>query len=109
MAQDVKPRVRVPKKAARGEVVEIKTLISHVMESGQRKDRSGNVVPRRIVNRFEARYNGRTVFAADLHPAVAADPYLSFYTRIDEPGELVLTWTDDDGSVYTETATIAVE
>jgi len=104
-----KPRVRVPKKVAKGEIIEVKTLISHDMESGQRKDRDGNPIPRKIINRFEAWYNGRLVFAMDLQPAISANPYIAFRVRIDEPGEFEFRWVDDDGSVYTEKAKVDVE
>ncbi|GBD42892.1 hypothetical protein HRbin40_00352 [bacterium HR40] len=106
---EAKPRVRVPKSAQKGEIIEIKTLISHEMESGQRKDREGNTIPRKIINRFEAYYNGKLVFAMDLFPAISANPYIAFKVRIDEPGEFEFRWVDDDGSVYTEKATVKIE
>ncbi len=105
-----RPRVRVPRKPVpRGEVIEVKTLISHEMESGQRKDKKGNIIPRKIINRFEATYNGELVFAMDLHPAISANPYIAFRLRVDEPGELHFKWVDDDGSVYTHKAAIKVQ
>lgn len=104
-----KPRVRVPKKASKGEIIEIKTLISHPMESGQRKDGQGNPIPRKIINRFEAYFNGKLVFATDLHPAVSANPYISFRMKVEEPGEFEFRWIDDDGTVYTNTAKLKVE
>lgn len=94
------PRVRAPKSASPGEVVEIKTLISHEMESGQRKDKDGNVIPRKIINKFEAIYNGTPFFTADIEPAISANPYLSFYHKPQESGEYIFKWYDDDGSVY---------
>ncbi len=104
-----KPRVRVPRKPVpRGEVITIKTLISHPMESGQRRDKQGNVIPRKIINRFEATYNGELVFAMDLQPAISANPYIAFNLRVDEAGELAFKWVDDDGSVYTKKAKIKV-
>ncbi len=104
-----KPRVKVPKTAKKGDVIEIKTLIAHKMESGQRKDKKGAVIPRRIINKFEAKYNGEVVFSADWHPAISANPYLAFHTVATESGTLEFAWTDDDGSVYTKTAKITVE
>ena len=102
------PRVRVPATARRGEVIEVKTLIAHEMENGQRKDLNGAVIPRRIINRFEAKYNGKLVFQADWGASVSANPYQSFFLRADEPGTLECVWTDDDGSAYRATAKIAV-
>lgn len=108
MAANVKPRVKVPKTAKQGEIIEIKTLISHKMESGHRKDRDGNKVPRHIINHFICRYNGEVIFEADWHTAIAANPYLAFRTIATESGELAFHWTDDDGSEYSTKAMIEV-
>jgi sulfur-oxidizing protein SoxZ len=108
MAEDVKPRIKAPASAKKGEVVEIKTLISHPMESGQRKDKDGNVIPRKIVNAFSCKYNGTQVFAAKLDPAISANPYLSFFVKASDSGTLDFAWTDDDGSVYTAQHKITV-
>lgn len=98
---NVKPRVKVPRKAKAGEAVTIKTLISHPMESGQRKDRkTGNLIPRRIINKFVATFNGETAFSMDLEPAIAANPYIEFAVKLSESGTMRFEWTDDDGSVY---------
>jgi sulfur-oxidizing protein SoxZ len=105
----VKPRVRIPKTASAGEVITIKTLISHPMESGQRKDKEGNVIPRRIINKFTCEFNGQVVFECDLEPAISANPYLEFSMKVPESGTVKMTWVDDDGSVYTEEKDIAVE
>jgi sulfur-oxidizing protein SoxZ len=105
-----KPRVKLPKKAAKGEVIQIKTLISHTMESGQRKDRkTGEKIPRKIINKFVCTFEGKEVFSADWHPAISANPYLSFYTVATESGTFEFAWTDDDGSVYSTTAKLTVE
>ena len=80
--------INVPRKARRGEIVEIKTLISHPMETGYRRDNVGNPIPRNIISRFVCMYNGTEVFRADLFPAVAANPFLSFFTVATESGTL---------------------
>ena len=95
------PRVRVPAKAAAGEMIEIKTLISHEMESGQRKDSKGETIPRQIINKFTATFNGKMVFEADWFTSISANPYQSFFFKATESGEFVFTWKDDDGSTYT--------
>lgn len=95
-----KPRVKVSKKASVGEVITIKTLISHKMESGQRKDKEGKPIPRKIINKFEATFNDVPVFSADIYPAVSANPYLEFSAKLNESGAFKFTWTDDDGSIY---------
>ncbi len=95
------PKIRVPKTAKKGEVVEIKTLMPHVMESGQRKDKDGKPIPRKIINKFTAEFNGKPVFSANLEPAVAANPYLQFFAKVEESGTFKFAWTDDDGTVIT--------
>src|SRR5680860_452468 len=109
MAEGVKPRVKVPKTASAGEVIVIKTLISHKMESGQRKDGDGNVIPRSIINRFTCDFNGENVVDITLEPAISTNPYLEFEATVPESGEFKFTWYDDDGSVYEEIKKIAVE
>jgi sulfur-oxidizing protein SoxZ len=101
-------RISVPKTASRGEVIEIKTLIQHPMETGFRRDLGGGAIPVHIIERFVCTYNGEEVFRADFHPAVAANPYLTFHTVATEAGRLEFAWYDDDGSVYTESAEIEV-
>lgn len=108
MAEDVKPRVRVPKTASAGETIVIKTLINHVMESGQRKDSNGNVIPRQIINRFVCEFNGQTVIDVHIEPAVATNPYFEFEAVVPETGEFTFTWYDDNGEVYTATSPITV-
>jgi sulfur-oxidizing protein SoxZ len=103
-----KPRVRVPKQAKKGEVIEIKTLISHPMEPGHRRDVQGQRIPRHIIHTFTCTYNSEEVFRADWHPAVAANPYLAFYTVATESGSLRFEWVDDTGTVYTAEAEITV-
>lgn len=102
------PRVRVPSQAKVGEVIEIKTLISHEMESGQRKDASGKAIPRQIINKFIAAFNGKTVFEADWMTSVSANPYQSFFYKAKESGEFKFTWKDDNGQDYTGTAKLTV-
>jgi sulfur-oxidizing protein SoxZ len=101
--------VKVPKSASAGEVIQIKTLISHEMETGQRKDKNGNLIPRRIINKFICEFNGAKVFETDLEPAIAANPYLEFNVKVAESGTFKFTWVDDDGSVYTQEESIEVK
>jgi sulfur-oxidizing protein SoxZ len=95
------PRVRLPGTAKKDEVIEIKTLISHEMESGQRRDSAGKAIPRKIINKVTASFNGKVFFEADWHPAISANPYQSFFFKATESGEFTFTWKDDDGSEYT--------
>ena len=108
MADNVTPRVRVPRDAAAGETITIKTLISHPMESGQRKDSNGNAIPRSIINRFTCEFNGQMVIDVTLEPAISTNPYFEFQSLVPESGTFTFTWYDDDGDVYTDTKEIAV-
>ena len=108
MATAPTPRVRVPPTAKPGEMIEIKTLISHEMESGQRKDAAGATIPRKIINKFTAAFNGKTVFEADWNPAISANPYQSFFYKAAESGDFTFTWKDDDGSEYKATNKLTV-
>ena len=108
MAATPKPRIKVPKEAKAGEVIALKTLISHEMESGQRKDKEGKVIPRKIINKFACEFNGAPVFSCDIDPAISANPYFEFTAKVSESGTFKFTWTDDDGSVYTDEHEITV-
>ena len=101
--------VNVPARARRGEVIEIKTLISHDMETGYRRTQLGAPIPRDIIRRFVATYNGAEIFRAELHPAIAANPFIAFSTVATESGTLTFQWTGDNGFSVTESASITVE
>ena len=103
-----KARVHLPAGAKTGEIIEIKTLISHPMESGQRKDNSGNAIPRHIINKFTASFNGKEFMSADWYPAISANPYQSLFFKAIESGKFEFVWHDDDGSTYTATADLQV-
>ena len=97
-----RPRIKLPESAKVGDVIEIKTLISHVMESGQRRESDGTPVPRFIINSFSASFAGNEVFKAELSPAISSNPYLVFFMRVPGPGEFELAWTDDNGAKVSE-------
>ena len=101
-------RVQAPKAAKRGEVMEIRIAIQHPMETGFRYDVMGKPVPKNVINRVVARYNGTEVFSAELGSGIAANPILQFYTVAEASGELVFEWVDDNGVRGEERAAIAV-
>lgn len=103
-----KARIKLPDEARKGDVIEIKTLIAHVMETGFRKDEKGRVIPRKIINKFTCEFNGRPVFSVDLEPGVAANPYIRFNARVEESGTFRFAWFDDDGTVTTAEQRITV-
>lgn len=105
----LRPRVKLPDAIRPGDIIEIKTLISHIMETGQRRDKDGQPIPRKIINAFKATFEGQGVFTATLHPGTSANPYLVFNLRVPGPGELELTWTEDGGAVTTERVKVNVE
>jgi sulfur-oxidizing protein SoxZ len=101
--------VNAPSTARRGAVIEIKTLISHVMETGFRYTQTGEAVPRDIITTFTATYNGEEVFRAQLYPAIAANPFITFHTVATESGTIALSWTGDNGFSAAAEVRIAVE
>ena len=101
--------INLPSRAKRGEIIEIKTLIAHPMETGYRLDSTGAAIPRDIINRVVCTYNGEEVFGAELFPAIAANPFIAFSTIATESGELTFNWTDDHGQTQTEVRQITVE
>jgi sulfur-oxidizing protein SoxZ len=105
---DVIPRIRIPDTAAAGETIVIRTLISHTMESGQRRDADGNLIPRSIINRFTVEFEGELVVDAALEPAISANPYFEIEAVVPRTGAFTFTWYDDDGSVYRTTETVTV-
>ena len=100
--------IRVPATATRGEVVEIRTLIQHPMETGYRPGPDGVLQPRDIIRRFTCAFNNRPVFEAEFHPAIAANPYLTFMLRAADSGILTFTWEGDNGFSQTETRALTV-
>lgn len=108
MAELTKPRVKVNNSAKAGEVLEVKTLISHPMENGLRKDSAGNTIPKDTINSLVATFGGKEVFRANLATGTAANPYLSFFFKAGTSGDLVLTWTDDAGKSISDTQKIQV-
>jgi sulfur-oxidizing protein SoxZ len=101
--------INVPERARRGEIIEIKTLIAHPMETGYRRSQVGARIARDIIRLFVCTYNGTEVFRADLHPAIAANPFIVFSTVATESGTLAFQWTGDNGFSVTESASIVVE
>ncbi|MDJ0685755.1 MAG: thiosulfate oxidation carrier complex protein SoxZ [Alphaproteobacteria bacterium] len=103
-----RPRVKLPKKAAAGEIITIKTLVNHKMESGQRKDKEGNTIPRLIINSFQCNFNGTPVFSCEIEPAVSANPFMEFTAKVPESGEFEFIWKDDNGDVLSTKKKITV-
>jgi sulfur-oxidizing protein SoxZ len=101
--------INVPAKARRGDVIEIKTLMSHIMETGFRHTAAGQLVPRDIITSFTCRYNGVEIFRADLFPAIAANPFITFFTVATESGKFDFEWIGDKGFSETASASITVE
>ncbi|MBM3526154.1 MAG: hypothetical protein FJX57_24650, partial [Alphaproteobacteria bacterium] len=108
--RDFKPvsRVSVPSTARRGDVVTIRTVISHPMETGLRLNAFNTWIPERIIDRFICRYVGRELFRARPYPAVATNPYFAFFARVETSGRFEFEWHDTDGSIFTNGAAIEV-
>jgi sulfur-oxidizing protein SoxZ len=101
--------INVPSRAKRGDIIEIKTLMSHLMETGYRHTATGELVPRDIITSFTCRYNGAEIFRADLFPAIAANPFITFFTVTTESGKFDFEWIGDRGFTETASAAITVE
>lgn len=100
--------VNAPKTARKGEVVELKALILHPMETGFRPGTNGRLIPRNIIERFVATWNGAEIFSMDLSPAISANPFVSFFAVATESGRIGFRWTGDEGFAVEETVTIEV-
>ena len=100
--------INVPPKAKRGQIIEIKTLISHVMETGFRRDGDGKAIPRDIITDFACSYNGEEIFRATLYPAISANPFITFHTVATESGTIAFQWTGDNGFSASAEANITV-
>jgi sulfur-oxidizing protein SoxZ len=102
------PRIKLPDIINSGDVIEVKTLITHAMETGNRHDKNGAQIPRDIINTFIAKFDGREVFRAEFGPGISANPYLAFEMRVAGPGDLEITWIDDHGVSVTASAPIKI-
>jgi sulfur-oxidizing protein SoxZ len=96
------PRIKLPDAIKPGDVIEIKTLATHIMETGNRKDPAGKGIPRDIIHSFTATFDGQEVFSAELGSGIAANPYIAFFMKVARPGVLTLTWAEDSGLTTVE-------
>jgi len=103
--------ITIPPSPKKGDVVEIRVLIQHQMETGFRVTSEGRLVPRNIIKKFTCRFNDgtkdETVISTELFPAVAANPYFAF-NMVAANGTLTFTWEGDNGFSQTETAALKV-
>ncbi len=91
-----------------GDSTEVKVLMNHEMETGQRKDAQGKVIPAWFIQDVTATWNGKTVLSAQWGPAVAKNPFLSFKFKGGAKGDkVIITWVDNRGEKRTDEATIA--
>lgn len=102
------PRLRLPDTIVRGETIEVRALVTHVMETGNRRDPDGNPIPRNIINTFSAHFDDALVFKAEFGSGISANPFLAFHLKVSHPGELRVTWEADDGSAAEERVMIDV-
>jgi sulfur-oxidizing protein SoxZ len=102
------PRIKLPEAINPGQIIEIKTLVTHVMETGNRKDGTGKIIPRDIIHTFTATFEGEDVFSATLGSGIAANPYIAFFMKVPGPGTLTLTWLDDGGTTTVEKVPLSV-
>jgi sulfur-oxidizing protein SoxZ len=100
--------IRMPAQAKRGEIIEIRTLASHIMETGFRHSENGASIPRDIITQFACTYNGAEIFRAELYPAIAANPFITFTTVATESGTIEFRWSGDNGYAVSESFKITV-
>ena len=91
-------RIKAPGKARLGEIIEIRVLIRHPMETGFRYDDLGQSIPKNVINQLVCRYNGVEVLRTEFSSGIAANPYLSFYATAQESGDIEISWVDDAGN-----------
>ena len=100
--------INVPAAARRGDIIEIKALVSHEMETGFRRTQLGALIPRDIITQFVCTYNGAEIFRAEFYPAIAANPFIAFTTIATESGSIEFKWSGDNGFSASESASIKV-
>jgi sulfur-oxidizing protein SoxZ len=101
--------INAPASAKAGDIIEIRALVQHPMETGYRQSGDGQPLARDLVRRVECRFEGELVFAADLHPAIAANPYLAFPLRARVSGTLAVSWLGDNGFSHTQSVALSVQ
>ncbi|VBB69276.1 Sulfur oxidation protein SoxZ [invertebrate metagenome] len=106
---EIQGRVRVPKFAKKGEIIEIKTTINHPMENGYRKDKSGHIIPKQYITEFKCIYNKKEVFYTEWYPAISSNPFFSFFIVANESGNIYFEWIENTGQVFKQSAVIAIE
>ena len=104
----VKARGKVPKEAESGEIIEVKTLLRHPMNSGRMKDAEGNIIPLKIINKFAAKFNEKLIFSVDIEPSVSSNPYIVFPFKVMNSGTFEFLWEEDTGEIYTLKKEISV-
>lgn len=109
MTAPSKPRIRLPETIAAGDIIEIRALITHVMETGNRTDAEGQHIARNIIHTVTAHFEDDLVFKADFGPGISANPFLAFHMKVPGPGELRIAWHDDSGGITIERQTLRVE
>lgn len=98
--------IQAPSSARAGDVVQVRTLVQHAMETGYRVDADGQPLPRDLIRRLEAHFDGELILAAELHAAISANPFFAFYFRLPRSGVLTLRWQGDNGFVHDESLRI---
>lgn len=110
MPDDYVPTIRIamPDKAAAGEIVTVRTLISHPMESGLRLGANNLFIPLRIIERFTCRVDGEEAFRVKLEPAISTNPYFEFKLLAEKSAAVEFEWLDTNGQLYGQSRYIAV-
>lgn len=100
-------KLSIPEQTVEGDILQVKVLIAHPMETGLRRGMDGRAIPQAIIEELRCEYNGEVVFRAELHPAISANPYFAFYIRAAKSGDITLKWRDEAGE-HAETRALSV-
>lgn len=98
--------IQVPASARAGDVLPVRTLVQHPMETGYRLDASGQPLPRDLIRRLEAHFEGELILAAELHAAISANPFFAFHFKLPGSGTLTVRWQGDNGFEHRESMRI---
>lgn len=100
--------IKVPRKAKKGEVIQVMTKLNHPMESGWRRRQNGEMVPKDLIGEFVCLLDGTEVFKAEFDSGTAGNPYLSFFVRVEKSAVFRFIWSGKQGESYRKEATIEV-
>lgn len=95
-------RVKIPDECQVGDIIELRTLIKHPMETGNRKNSSGQIIPKNIIKYLKIMYDKQIIFSAEFGSGISENPYISFYMKVDDSPNVLIVWEDDRGTQWSK-------